>query len=254
MEKKQSLATIGNLTPVQVIMIIVLVVMSYFIGSLKTKVEYLQKSTGNNNQAQVANQGNPAGQPQQPLTADNVPKVTKEDWVKGDRNAQVALIEYSDLECPFCKQFHPTAQKVVDEYKGKVMWVFRHYPLAFHANAQKEAEAAECAGSLGSNDTFWKFIDRIYERTTATGTGFALDALAPLAKELGLNEAKFKECLDSGKMAEKVKTQMDGGTQAGVNGTPGNILLHIKSGKTMLIPGAVPFEQIKASIDQLLAS
>ena len=75
--------------------------------------------------------------------------MTKEDWVFGNRNAEIALIEYSDLECPFCKKFHPTAQQVVDEYKGKVMWVFRHYPLSFHANAQKEAEASECAAELG---------------------------------------------------------------------------------------------------------
>src|SRR3989344_533240 len=68
------------------------------------------------------------------------------DHIRGDKNAPVKIIEYSDLECPFCKRFHPTLQQAVDEYKGKVAWVYRHFPLdALHSKADKEAEAAECA-------------------------------------------------------------------------------------------------------------
>lgn len=233
--------------PLQIAMILLLIGGAYFLGRLTKEVEVLRSGVGANNAVAPAGQ-----QPLPPQTADDVERPTAEDWVKGDRNAEIALIEYSDLECPYCKDFHATAQKLVDEYKGDLMWVFRHYPLSFHANAQKEAEAAECAGSLGGNELFWKYIDTIYERTTATGTGFALDKLAPLAKELGLNEAKFTECLDSEQFADKVTAQMDGGTKVGVSGTPGNILLNVKTGKTRLIPGAVPFEQIKAEVDALL--
>ena len=128
-----------------------------------------------------------------------VPPVTKEDHVRGDKNAELTWIEYSDFECPFCKRFHPSMLQMMDEYKGQVKWVYRHFPLSFHANAQKEAEASECAAELGGNDAFWKYTDAIFERTAANGTGFALDALVPLAKELGLSESKFKNCLDSGK-------------------------------------------------------
>ncbi|MEK7592532.1 MAG: DsbA family protein, partial [Patescibacteria group bacterium] len=238
-----------------VTLVVFLVVGSFLLGSLWTKMQFLEK-TGAFTQKPAGAEGvAQAPVAQAPLArpaAGEVPKVTKEDWVFGNRNAEIALIEYSDLECPFCKKFHPTAQQVVDEYKGKVMWVFRHYPLSFHANAQKEAEASECAAELGGNDIFWKFINTVTERTTATGTGFALDNLVPLAKELGLNESKFKECLDSGKMAAKIKTQQDGGTKAGVNGTPGNIILSMKTGETRLLAGAVPFEDVKAAIDSLL--
>ncbi|OGG30041.1 hypothetical protein A2973_05195 [Candidatus Gottesmanbacteria bacterium RIFCSPLOWO2_01_FULL_49_10] len=184
--------------------------------------------------------------------AADVPKITQEDHLRGDKNARITLIEYSDIECPYCKSFHPTAKKVVDTYNGKVSWVFRHYPLSFHQNAQKEAEAVECASEQGGNDAFWKILDALYERTTSGGLGFALDKLGPLARELGLDEAKFQACLDSGKYTKRVKDEMAGGTGAGVNGTPGNILLDTKSGKTRLIPGAVPFETIKASIDEML--
>ncbi len=240
--------TTGGL--VQAVIVILLVVCSFLLGSLWTKVQILERGgvvTASNPPVATP----PAAQPPT-QEAKDVPKVSKDDHVRGDRNAKIALIEYSDMECPFCKRFHPTAQQVLDAYKGKVMWVYRHYPLAFHANAQKEAEAVECANELGGSDAFWKYLDTVYERTTSNGTGFALDKLVPLAVELGLNEAKFKECLDSGKYATHVKADMDGGTKAGVTGTPGNILLDTKTGKTRLIPGAVPFETMKSAIDEML--
>ncbi|MBI3955506.1 DsbA family protein, partial [Candidatus Gottesmanbacteria bacterium] len=200
----------------------------------------------------TANQGVTVA-PTQPTLAD-IPKISDQDHVRGDRNSRIALIEYSDLECPFCKKFHPTAQQALDTYKGQLMWVYRHFPLAFHQNAHKESEASECVASLGGNDAFWKYIDAIYERTTANGTGFALDKLAPLAAEVGVNQAKFTDCFDKGTFVKKVDDEISAGSQAGINGTPGNILMDTKTGKTVVIPGAVPFEQLKSGIDSLLKS
>ncbi|MCX8009385.1 MAG: DsbA family protein [Patescibacteria group bacterium] len=238
--------------PFHLIMVVLLIVGAYFLGTLKTKVDYLERGAVEKNAGQVADQPSQRDQQQPPLTADNVPPVTDKDWVRGDKNAQIALIEYSDLECPFCKQFHATAQRIVDEYKGKVMWIYRHYPLSFHPNAQKAAEASECAGKLGGNEAFWKYVDNVYKKIPANGSGIPTDTFVPLAKEIGLDEVAFKKCLDSGEMEKKVKDQMDGGVNAGVSGTPGNILLNTKTKETRLIPGAVPFEQIKQAIDEML--
>lgn len=182
-----------------------------------------------------------------------VPKVTDADHIRGNADAKVTLIEYSDFECPFCKRFEPTMQQVLEEYGDKVRIVYRHYPLSFHANAQKEDEAAECAGELGGDDAFWQYHDAIFERTTSGGTGFALDELVPLAKELGLNESKFKECLDTGKYAQHVKDDMSGGSAAGVTGTPGSILIDA-AGDAQLISGAVPFSTIASALDAALAA
>ncbi len=173
------------------------------------------------------------------------------DHIKGDKNAKVFVIEYSDFECPFCKRFHPTMQQLVDQYQGKVAWVYRHFPLSFHANAQKEAEASECASEQGGNDAFWKYSDKILERTTSNGTGFALTALGPLAKEIGLDQTKFQSCLDSGKYAKHVQQDEQEGQAAGVNGTPGNIIW-TKDGKSQLISGAVPLSSLTTVIDQAL--
>lgn len=181
-----------------------------------------------------------------------VKPVSKDDHVRGAKNPEFYMIEYSDLECPFCQRFHTTAKQALEEYKDKAAWVYRHYPLSFHANAQKEAEAAECIADVGGTDKYWKFIDTIFERTTATGTGFALDALTPLAKEIGVNESKFKECFDGGKMTTRVNKDLQEGQAAGVDGTPGTILLRKKDGATRLVAGALPYEDFKKEIEALL--
>ncbi|HEY4512123.1 MAG TPA: thioredoxin domain-containing protein [Candidatus Paceibacterota bacterium] len=98
----------------------------------------------------------------------NMEPVTAKDHIKGNSSAPVKIVEYSDLECPFCKRFHATMLEVMSTYgkDGKVAWVFRHFPLAqLHSKAPKEAEAAECAAELGGNDGFWKFVDKINELT-----------------------------------------------------------------------------------------
>lgn len=194
--------------------------------------------------------------PPEPTSAQNFPPIdAKTDHIRGDLSkATVAVVEYSDFECPFCKRHHPTMQQIMDTYKEDVVWVYRHFALSFHQNAQKEAEATECAAELGGNDAFWKYTDAIFERTTAGGTGFSLENLVPLAKEQGLDEAKFKTCLDSGTFAKHVQDDMSGGSSAGVNGTPGNIVVNLKTDENRIISGAQPFNSFKTAIDTLLGS
>ncbi len=253
-EGEKKISFIGN-NPFQIIILVAVIVGAFYLGSLKTKVEILERGgvgSGQKSTIPAGPNAPAAPQPPPPQSAGDVPKVTKDDHVKGDRKARIALIEYSDLECPFCKRFHPTAQQVVDEYKGKVMWVYRHFPLdQIHSKADKEAEATECAWELGGDDGFWKMTDKIFE-TTPSNNGLSLDDLPELAKAAGLDAAKFKECLDSGRQAARVEEQYQGGVRAGITGTPGNILLDTKSGKTRLLPGAVPFDSIKPVIDEML--
>lgn len=245
-EIKSSSLPRNYITP---ILVILLLVASFLIGTLYTKVQTLEKGSVVARTAQDG--GNQAALQPPAQVAAKKPEITSEDHIRGNKNANVALVEYSDLECPFCKRFHPTMQQVMKEYGDKVKWIYRHYPLSFHANAQKEAEASECAAKLGGNDAFWKYVDAILERTTSNGTGFALDKLVPLAKENGLDESKFKTCLDSGEFTQKVKDQTEKGTQEGVTGTPGTIIIDAK-GNTQLVPGALPFDQIKPMIDAVL--
>lgn len=186
--------------------------------------------------------------------AKNVPRVSEiRDHIYGHPEAVISLIEYSDFECPYCKAFHPTAKKIVEAYDGKVNWVYRHYPLGFHnPAAQKEAEASECITDLAGNEAFWKYADLIYQRTALNGKGVPIEKLASLAEEIGLEGEPFQACLDSGKYAERVQKDFQEGSESGITGTPGNILLNNQTGEARLKAGALSFEALKAEIDQML--
>lgn len=170
----------------------------------------------------------------------------KTDHILGPKNAKVTMIEYSDFECPFCKQHFNTLEQIKAAYPNDVRIVYRHFPLSFHQNAEKEAEASECVAKLGGNDAFWKFHDKIFTDTTSNGTGFALTNLGPAAALAGVNQAAFQKCLDSGEMAALVAQEQQEGGDSGVQGTPATYL----NGE--LVEGAVPFATFKAKIDALL--
>lgn len=185
-----------------------------------------------------------------PVTG-TIKPVTSRDHVLGSAGAKITLIEYSDFECPYCKNFDVVMQQVMKDYAGKVKWVYRHWPLSFHANAQKEAEASECAYELGGNTKFWQFADAIYKRTTANGTGFALTDLPKLAVELGLNQAKFETCLNGGKYKSYVEQQATDAQASGISGTPGLLIMGGKDGD-QLVKGALPIDLMKQVIDKAL--
>ncbi len=188
--------------------------------------------------------------------AESVRRVTADrDHIYGSADARISLLEYSDFECPYCKRFHPTAKQAVDAYGGKVNWVYRHFPLAFHNPlAQKQAEASECAAEIGGNDGFWRYADTLYERTRSNGNGFPLDGLVPLAAELGLDQARFSDCLESGRYAGRVQEDFREGQAIGISGTPGNILLDNETGRVRVVSGAVPLARLRAEIDGVLSS
>lgn len=176
----------------------------------------------------------------------NLLPVTETDHMRG--SGKLTWIEYSDLECPFCKQIHTDLQKMLSEYDGRIVWVYRHYPLEqLHPKAPKEAEAAECAAELGGNDKFWDYVDKVFEVTPSNNL---LDSkmLPQIAEDIGLNKVSFQACLASGRWATHVQEDYDGGTKAGVTGTPGNFLLDDK-GNAWVISGALPYSSLKQVVE-----
>jgi protein-disulfide isomerase len=179
--------------------------------------------------------------------------VQKDDHILGNPNAGIVFVEYSDTECPFCKQFHFTMHQVIDEYgaDGEVAWVYRHFPLTqLHPKAPKEAEALECAADLGGNDGFWKYTDQLYEETPSNN-GLELTRLPEIAEEVGLDRNLFESCLDSGKFTERVQKDFDEVAAAGGRGTPHSIVLI--EGEQISLEGAQPFEVLKGMIEAVLA-
>ncbi len=222
---------------------ILLIVVSFFAGYLYFKLKSIEQTkTGGTTQQQ-------AQQPPARPTELKIKKPSTSEHWRGNKDVRYVWVEYADYECPFCKSVHPDLVKLLKAYDGKIAWVFRHYPLPFHPKAQKSAEAAECAMDQEGNDGFWKMTDAIYEKMPA----MLLTDLPGMASQLGLNQVTFKQCLDSGKFEKKVKDQLAEGTTAGVQATPSNVVYDIKTGKNLLIEGALPYESLKTSLDDFLA-
>lgn len=193
--------------------------------------------------------GNTPTQPPGP-TVGEIREVTTEDHIRGAQNAKVTVVEYSDFECPFCKRFHPTMQKLISEYPNDVRWVYRHAPLVqLHSKAPKEAEATECAGEQGK---FWELADRIFEVTPAND-GLNLADLPKLAREAGVpNIQQFQSCLDSGKYAQHVEDDLEDAKNAGMRGTPYSVVI-APNGEKFPISGAQPYESVKQVVEKALA-
>jgi len=171
-----------------------------------------------------------------------VPPVSEDDHIKGNKNAKLILIEYSDFECPYCAKHFETMKQIEKSYGDEVAIVFRHFPLSFHSNAQKAAEASECAAEQGE---FWQMHEALF--TMNVNGNMSLAQIKSAAEQIGLDTEQFNDCLDSGKMEQKVAEDIAGAQQAGVSGTPGTFI------NGQLVSGALPFDQIKQMIDQILA-
>ncbi|MDO8564693.1 MAG: thioredoxin domain-containing protein [bacterium] len=175
--------------------------------------------------ANADNQPAEAGQSTSLLAIRPVNEAT--DHIRGNPNAEVAIVEYSDTECPFCKRFHTTLKQLVNEYgkSGQVAWVYRHFPLiTLHSKAPKEAEALECSAELGGNTAFWNYTDSVF---TLTPSNDQLDlALLPqIAEDIGLRRADFETCLSSGRYAARVDSETKEAIALGASGTPYNVLI-----------------------------
>ena len=189
-------------------------------------------------------------QPGTNIDLENIRAVNNLDHIRGDINAPVKIVEYSDTECPFCKYFHTTMKQVMNEYgkDNKVVWIYRHFPIdSRHPKARKEAEATECANELGGNYKFWEYVDRIYE-VTPSNNGLDPAELPKIAEYVGLNVKSFNSCLNSGKYAQYIEEDLQNAISTRGNGTPWTIVI-AKDGKKYPINGAQPYDIVKQTID-----
>lgn len=188
--------------------------------------------------------------------------VTEKDHILGDATtADIVIVDYSDLECPYCKDLHETFNQIYMDHEtdGKIAWVFRHFPLSIHTKSIREAEATECVAELGGNDAFWKYINTIFTNTPSND-GLDPANLVKYATDLNINKEKFNECLSSGKYTQKIKDSFDNSMKlVGAESTPFTVLI-VKGKVIPLVDnegfgfGALPYPTMKALIDEFLKS
>jgi protein-disulfide isomerase len=177
--------------------------------------------------------------------------ISKEPF-KGAPNAKVAVIEFSDFQCPFCVRYDKdTYPQLIRDYvdTGKVKYVWRDYPLSFHPHAQKAAEAAHCAGEQGR---FWEMHDRLF----ANQQTIAAEDLPKHAEALQLSASLFQQCLDSGRFADDIKKDIEAANNAGITGTPSFLIGVVQPNGmvkiTKKLVGAKQYTEFKTAIDSLL--
>lgn len=163
-------------------------------------------------------------------------------------DAEVTILEYSDFQCPFCSRVVPTIEQIKATYGDKVNVIFKHFPLGFHENAPKAAEASECARDQGK---FWEYHDVLFDNQNDLG----VSSLKRYAKDLGLDTGTFNSCLDSGEKAQVVKDDMAEGKAKGITGTPGFFIQGTDAnGRPMeeIISGAQPYPAFEEVIELIL--
>ncbi len=161
-------------------------------------------------------------------------------FAKGTKDAPVTIVEFSDFQCPFCRNVNATLQQVLDRYPGKVRLVFRDFPLVqLHPGAPKAHEAARCAAQQGK---FWEYHDVLFERSPRHSP----PELKQYAQELKLDAAAFARCLDAGAQAAEVSRDLQEGARLGVTGTPSFFI----NGRAL--EGAQPFTAFQKIIDSEL--
>ncbi len=186
-------------------------------------------------------------QPAQPVT---VP--LGDEPAKGDPNAPITIVEYSDYQCPFCLRHFNNTMPLLQQYidAGQMRYVFKDFPIhSLHPQAQKAHEAARCARELGGNDAYWTMHDLLFSNQDSWARASLsehVSVLKGLAGEAGLPQAEFDACLDSGKYYDAVNAEVDEGAQLGVRGTPTFFI------NGQIMSGAQPFSVFQQVIEPLL--
>jgi protein-disulfide isomerase len=191
-------------------------------------------------EANIASAGAAAGPAAAPAADAPVVVDLGDSPSRGNKNATVTIVEFSDFQCPFCGRGYATMNEVEKAYEGKVKVVFKQNPLPFHQNAMPAAQASLAAAEQGK---FWQMYDQLFTHQTA----LTRENLDSYAQAIGLDMAKYKAAMDSQKFKAKVDAELDQGRKAGVSGTPTFVINGHK------LVGAQPVDQFKQIIDAELA-
>ena len=230
------------------ILIVLLLVASFLLGALTTKLAATQNPAGNpQTGAQPDSPQGAQNAPNQPAPGAKVNVDAGHLPVLGNKNAKVTVIEFADFQCPFCVRFFKDAKpNIIKGYvdSGKVKFTFRHYAF-LGQESNFAAEASECANE---QKKFWEYHDYLYNHQGPENSGaFAKDKLIGFAKDLGLNTDQFSSCLNSNKYVKQVADDLASGQKAGVSGTPTTFV----NGRAIV--GAQPYSAFKTLIDQELS-
>lgn len=224
----------------------------YVMVKISTFEESAQKIARGFGALERFQQRQPPPPPSPPAEPEQTEASIDDDPVKGDVNAEVTIIEFSDFQCPFCARWaRDTLPQIHEKYvkTGKVRFIFRDFPLNFHPMAKPAALAAQCAHEQGK---FWQMHDKIFENQNSLSN----ENLLNWAKEIGLNMSRFKDCFEKGKYNDEIDKDVQDGMSYGVRGTPSFIIgKTVRGSKTIkgeFVRGAQPYPAFEQVIEKYL--
>lgn len=183
---------------------------------------------------------------------DQAAEIVSDKSIYGNVNARFTLVEFSDLECSFCKKFHKTLKQLVDSSKGNVNWQWKHLPLSFHNPAAKrQALASECIRNLNGNQGFWVFIDDVFQQSRSNGHG--VPNLAAVVEGVGADVDQVQKCMREGRYSYKIEQEAQIAANNGITGTPATFVVDNTTGKSQLLTGIQPPQAIMAAIRKMMA-
>ncbi len=190
-----------------------------------------------------------------PVPLQNLTQIDYDDflewaYIQGNTQAKVSIIEFSDVQCPFCQRHtnNGTLDQVHEKYGDDVNIIYAHFPLSFHQNAQMAGEALECAGDVGWDDMFFAFKEAYYSAGGDSNIDIALEA----AEEVWLDIDTLELCIEKWTFSQKVKDQMAFGQWLWVTGTPGNVVINNETLETIKISWAVSATAFDSPVEDFL--
>lgn len=231
--------TAGTIFAIEFIILIVMMLKGFDMPVFGGSDDTSAKSNSNTNAAAaVTDTAAAAGTiPSGTITDDSLRNVRGE--------GELTIVEYSDIDCPFCLRFHSTLQQVMTDYDGKVRWSYKHLPLtSLHPNAMQKALASECAADQGK---FWDYLDGLFANASTS-----TDEITSVADEVGLDRATFDDCLSNTDTNDRVTADSTEAQKFGGRGTPYSLVID-KDGKIVdVIEGALPYDSVTAILDEHL--
>jgi protein-disulfide isomerase len=190
-------------------------------------------------------------------TADNaslaplpIRTITTEDHTRGNPDAPIQMIVFTDTECPYCKEFHRNTLPALERsFPDDLYIAYRHFPLDAHTRAPNEAAAAECAYEQGGNEAFWEYMSRVFEMTKSKNN-LEPEALFSIAGSMRLDMAEFAACVSSGKTLARVEKDKTEGISIGLSVTPSAVLM--RDDGTHIIVAGNWYLRLADAIDYLL--
>lgn len=234
------------------VLMVIVVVMAYYVGYFSSKLGFDAPFISNSGKQPTNVANAQAKQPEEEFKqVEEVPylELKGDEVAKGNLNSNIVLVEFTDLQCPFCARFHPNVDSTVQ--KNNVKLVTKHFPLSFHQYAKDYSVMFECIAKNNGSSQAYTFVSNLFKVNMTKQGAVTLEDGLNEAKKLGLSDSSFNSCKSDSTIVNKIKDNFDEGVKIGINGTPALYILNTTSKKAVRVNGLADESVLQAEIEKI---